>query len=163
MSLILQELQDSQIELESIKQENNILKLEITEYETRINNLQQENEKLTNKNNILLQSIQLEQQNILYSRSLSDEMELINSHNADLTVQISEYQNLTKRLTSQYKTIQTENEKYKLALQQMCEQQPQKHKIHNNEILKLQNKIKTLQNECDTLRENINETNECNT
>eukprot|EP01084_Bolivina_argentea_P217897 369879_1 len=156
---ILEQLQDTKNKLESVEQENKVIKLEIIEYRKEINNIKQENKKLLQENNELCELIDLEQNKSHHSHSLSAEIELINSYNADLNVQISKYQTLTKRLNSRYKLIQSENEKYKISLQQLTNKQNQMEKIHINEMAKLKNKIKQLQNECDILTDKLNNNN----
>eukprot|EP01084_Bolivina_argentea_P217896 369878_1 len=156
---ILEELQDTKNKLASVEAENKVMKLEIIEYSKEINNIKQENKILSQENNELWELMKLEKHKSYHSHSLSNEMELINSCNADLNAQISQYQSLAKRLNSQYAIIQSENEKYKISLQQLTNKQKQMDKIHINEMVELKNKMKLLQNEYDILTEKCDNNN----
>eukprot|EP01083_Nonionella_stella_P290188 987491_1 len=149
---LLQQVQHLLIELETVKDDSKILKLEIFEYQKEITNLKHKYGQLVEENMTLSEQIKIEQQNSFHARSFSDENVLINSRNADLTAQISDYKKLASELNTQYKNLQTENAKYKITLKQLTEQQQQKHKTHTDEMLKLENKLKELENECETLR-----------
>ncbi len=58
---ILEQLQDTKNKLESVEQQNKVIKLEIIEYKKEIINIKQENKKLLQENNDLCELIELEQ------------------------------------------------------------------------------------------------------
>eukprot|EP01084_Bolivina_argentea_P318631 552601_1 len=153
---VAQELEDLRIELQLIQQENKIIKLQTIEYEKEIIDLKQQNQILTDKNNKFIGLMRIEEEDLSISYSLTEELNMINTQNEDLVAQIHQYQALTKRLNASNKTLQTENNKYNLLIQQLTTEKQKKHKIHNHAILKLENKIKELETECDTLRESLN-------
>lgn len=143
-------------ELASAQQTINVIELEKIEYETEMNNLQKQNEKLLEENKSFHEIIQTKQEQMSLLISVAKNADLIGSENDDLNVKLSEYEQVIKKLKWDKETLSKENEKYKNILEEMNEKQQKQDITHSNNIINLENKINELQNEYNQLNDKLN-------
>eukprot|EP01084_Bolivina_argentea_P025316 47071_1 len=152
-------VQDLTVQLEVAEQEIKIIGLENTEYLNEIYELKKQNSCLLEANasyfDCVHSTAQREQHQMTYLRSVSLNLDTATLHNDELNTQISEYQATVKRLTSQNKALQQKNAKYHTALEQTHQNKQRQTQIYTDRVTSLQDKIKTLQFECDELREDV--------
>lgn len=117
-----------------------------------MNELREHNESLTTENDSFFETAESEQQEILFLRCHS-----YNTHqeNNDLQTELVKYQNISKQLQSENKLLQTENEKYKLILEKLTEKLQKKDEIYKNNKINLENKLKQLEIENQSLQQQI--------
>jgi len=139
-------------QLESAQNELTVIQLEKLEYEKELNELKEQNEELTKENDEFYETAEIEQQEILFLRHVSMN---VDQENNDLQSQLHRYQQIVKHLRSENQSLQKENEKYKSIFEQLFEQNQKKDEIHTNNISQLENKLKQLQYENDQLRQEM--------
>eukprot|EP01083_Nonionella_stella_P040122 109071_1 len=141
------------IKLETAEQQLAIIGLENAEYKKEINELKQRNEDLMNENGWFVESAKREKQTVSYLQSISEDMDAVSVYNANLNSKVSQYQKSLKILTSSNEYLQKENAKYKAKLETLIQKTQRKHAIYMDNVSILESKIRELQHECDTLRD----------
>eukprot|EP01083_Nonionella_stella_P020908 57991_1 len=154
-----QVVQDLTVQLEVAEQEIKVIGLENNEYLNEIYELKEQNSCLMEANasyfDCVHSTVQREQHQMTYLRSVSLNLDAATLHNDELNTQISEYQATVKRLTTQNKALQQKNSKYHTALEQIHQNKQRQTQICNDRVTILEDKIQTLQGECDELREEV--------
>eukprot|EP00486_Rosalina_sp_Unknown_P002588 CAMPEP_0201568910 /NCGR_PEP_ID=MMETSP0190_2-20130828/10251_1 /ASSEMBLY_ACC=CAM_ASM_000263 /TAXON_ID=37353 /ORGANISM="Rosalina sp." /LENGTH=453 /DNA_ID=CAMNT_0047990593 /DNA_START=87 /DNA_END=1448 /DNA_ORIENTATION=- len=150
-----EQLQDLLLKHEALEQEVNVFVLENREYKKDINELKERNSQLMEDNAAYQQLLQFEQQEITFTHERLSTLKDVDLDNIDLNQQLKEYKQLLKQLKLENISIKNENKKYKLALENYDQQKQKREEIYTNNKLNLDNKIKELQEENESLRIDI--------
>lgn len=154
-----EQLHDLLLKHEALEQEVNVFVLENREYKKDINELKETNSQLREDNAAYKQLLQFEQQEITFTHERLTTLEHVDLDNIDLSQQLKEYKQLLKQLKLENISIKNENKKYKLALENYDQQKQKREEIFTNNKLNLENKIKELQEENESLRIDISTMN----
>ena len=120
-------------------------------YVAQIEDLKQKNSELNDDIASYKELLKFEEKELSFVHSKLSTLEDIDLDNDDLSLQITKYKQLLKQLKLENVSLKNENKKYKVALESYDQQKQKREEIHANHRLNLQNKIKELQEENESL------------